>query len=117
MGNSKELAKIIEFIATPVRCLFNSENFKIYGCTVDSFKYPNVKINSFNNATIKGDIQELNLDCEYWVKAEETQDKYGISYKIINIKSEKAVVLFLMKFLHISRLQLCCQFIQISLIE
>ena len=51
-GNSKELAKIIEFIATPVRCLFNSENFKIYGCTVDSFKYPNVKINSFNNATI-----------------------------------------------------------------
>ena len=89
MGNSKELAKIIEFIATPVRCLFNSENFKIYGCTVDSFKYPNVKINSFNNATIKGDIQELNLDCEYWVKAEETQDKYGISYKIINIKSEK----------------------------
>lgn len=88
MGNSKELAKIIEFIATPVRCLFNSENFKIYGCTVDSFKYPNVKINSFNNATIKGDIQELNLDCEYWVKAEETQDKYGISYKIINIKSE-----------------------------
>ena len=89
MGNSKELAKIIEFKATPVRCLFNSENFKIYGCTVDSLKYPNVKINSFNNATIKGDIQELNLDCEYWVKAEETHDKYGISYKIINIKSEK----------------------------
>lgn len=89
LGNSKELAKIIEFKAAPVRCLFNSENFKIYGCVVDSFKYPDVKINSYNNATIKGDIQELNLDCEYWVKAEETHDKYGISYKIINIKSEK----------------------------
>ena len=89
MGNSKELAKIIEFKATPVRCLFNSENFKIYGCVVDSFKYPDVKINSYNNATIKGDIQELNLDCEYLIKGEETQDKYGISYKVINIKSEK----------------------------
>lgn len=89
MGNSKELAKIIEFKATPVKCLFNSENFKIYGCTVDSFKYPDVKINSYNNATIKGDIQELNLDCEYLIKGEETQDKYGISYKVINIKSEK----------------------------
>lgn len=89
MGNSKELTKIIEFKATPVRCLFNSENFKIYGCAVDSFKYPGVKINSYNNATIKGDIQELNLDCEYLIKGEETQDKYGISYKVINIKSEK----------------------------
>ena len=89
MGNSKELAKIIEFKAAPVRCLFNSENFKIYGCVVDSFKYPDVKINSYNNATIKGDIQELNLDCEYLIKGEETQDKYGISYKVINIKSEK----------------------------
>lgn len=89
LGNSKELAKIIEFKATPVRCLFNSENFKIYGCVVDSFKYPDVKINSYNNATIKGDIQELNLDCEYLIKGEETQDKYGISYKVINIKSEK----------------------------
>lgn len=89
LGNSKELAKIIEFKAAPVRCLFNSENFKIYGCVVDSFKYPDVKINSYNNATIKGDIQELNLDCEYLIKGEETQDKYGISYKVINIKSEK----------------------------
>lgn len=83
------MTKIIEFRATPVKCLFNSENFKIYGCVVDSFKYPDVKINSYNNATIKGDIQELNLDCEYLIKGEETQDKYGISYKVINIKSEK----------------------------
>lgn len=89
MGSNKELTKIREFKATPVKCLFNSENFKIYGCKVDSFKYPDVKINSYNNATIKGDIQELNLDCEYLIKGEEIQDKYGVSYKVINIKSEK----------------------------
>lgn len=89
MGDNKGITKIIEFKATPVKCLYNSENFKIYGCTVDSFKYPDVKINSYNNATIKGDIQELNLDCEYTIKGEELQDKYGISYKVINIKSDK----------------------------
>lgn len=93
MGSSEKLTKIKEFKATPIRCLYNSENFKIYGCTIDSFKYPDIAVSKYGTVTIKGDIQELNLDCEYIIKAEEEKDKYGIGYKVINIRSEKPVTL------------------------
>ena len=71
MGSSEKLTKIKEFKAIPIRCLYNSENFKIYGCTIDSFKYPNIAVSKYGTVTIKGDIQELNLDCEYIIKADE----------------------------------------------
>lgn len=87
MGNNEKLIK--EFKATPIRCLCNMENFKVYGCKIDSFAYPDIKINPYGNVSIKGDFQELNLDCEYIIKGEEVKDKYGIGYKIINIRSEK----------------------------
>ncbi len=93
MGSSEKLTKIKEFKATPIRCLYNSENFKIYGCTIDSFKYLDIAVSKYGTVTIKGDIQELNLDCEYIIKAEEEKDKYGIGYKVINIRSEKPVTL------------------------
>ena len=93
MGSPEKLTKIKEFKAIPIRCLYNSENFKIYGCTIDSFKYPNIAVSKYGTVTIKGDIQELNLDCEYIIKADEEKDKYGIGYKVINIRSEKPVTL------------------------
>ena len=49
------------------------ENFKVYGCKIDSFAYPEIKINQYGNVSIKGDFQELNLDCEYIIKGEEQQ--------------------------------------------
>ena len=76
MGNNEKLIK--EFKATPIRCLCNMENFKVYGCKIDSFAYPDIKINPYGNVSIKGDFQELNLDCEYIIKGEEVKDKYGI---------------------------------------
>ena len=71
MGSPEKLTKIKEFKAIPIRCLYNSENFKIYGCTIDSFKYPNIAVSKYGTVTRKGDIQELNLDCEYIIKADE----------------------------------------------
>lgn len=93
MGNSESVRECKEFKATPTKCLFNSENFKIYACMIDSFKYPEIKVGAYGTVTIKGDIHELNLDCEYIIKANEVQDKYGVGYQVTTIRSEKPVSL------------------------
>lgn len=93
MGNNESLKINVEFKATPIKCLFSSETFKIYACNIDSFTYPQIKVGKYQTVTIKGDVQELNLDCEYIIKAYEIQDRYGISYQIANIRSEKPTTL------------------------
>lgn len=89
LGDDDIEDKILEFKCTPERLVFNSDEFKIYGCSINSFEYPDVKINKYNTATIKGNFQELNLGIEYFVKAKEIEDKYGVGYDVINIKREK----------------------------
>lgn len=83
------MEKIVSFKCVPERLLLNGDEYKIYGCSVNSFEYPEVAINKYNNATIKGNMQELNLGIEYVVTAKETADKYGTSYDVVNIKREK----------------------------
>ena len=73
--------------------MFNSDEYKIYGCSVNSFEYPQIQIGKYNTATIKGNVQELNLGVEYTVKAKEISDKYGVGYEVINIKREKPTTL------------------------
>lgn len=77
--------KIVQFKTIPERCLFNGDNYKIYGCSVNIFEFPDIKIGKYGTCTVKGDFQELNIGCEYNIKAEETQDKYGYSYNVLNI--------------------------------
>lgn len=79
----------IKFEVTPIKCVYDSENFRVYGCTVDSIKYPEIKLNNFGNVTINGVIPSLNLDCCYDVDAIEEKGKYGYSYKINYIKQQK----------------------------
>lgn len=79
----------MNFKCTPERLVFNSDEYKIYGCSVNSFEYPNIQVSKYNTATIKGNVQELNLGVEYTVKAKEISDKYGVGYEVINIKREK----------------------------
>ena len=85
--------KIVDFKCTPERLVFNSDEYKIYGCSVNSFEYPNIQVSKYNTATIKGNTQELNLGVEYTVKAKEISDKYGVGYEVINIKREKPATL------------------------
>ena len=73
--------------------MFNSDEYKIYGCSVNSFEYPNIQVSKYGTATIKGNVQELNLGVEYTVKAKEISDKYGVGYEVINIKREKPTTL------------------------
>ena len=44
-------------------------------------------------ATIKGNMQELNLGVEYSVKAKEVSDKFGIGYQVIHIRRDKPTTL------------------------
>ena len=79
----------VKFECTPIRLIYNSENYKIYGCDVDTIKYPNIKLNQYFNVTIVGDCGELTLNMPYDIEAEEKQDKYGFQYKIKYIKQQK----------------------------
>ena len=76
----------IKFECTPIRVVYSSENYKIYACDVDTFKYPNIKLNKYYNVTIVGDCGELTLNMPYDIEAEEKQDKFGWQYKIKYIK-------------------------------
>ena len=73
--------------------MFNSDEYKIYGCSVNSFEYPDIQIGKYGTCTVKGNIQELNLGVEYTVKAKEISDKYGVGYEVINIKRDKPTTL------------------------
>ena len=83
------MSKLFKFKCIPSICVYDSDNFKIYGCYIDTTQYPDVKINKYGTVTIKGDIPELIIGADYNVKAEIISDKYGISYKVINIRQDK----------------------------
>ena len=79
----------IKFEATPVKCIFNAENYKIYACDIDKQKFPDVQLNNYFNVTISGDCGDLSLGMLYDIEAEEKQSKYGYDYRIKYIKQQK----------------------------
>ena len=80
---------IFEFKGTVVANPYNSEDYKIYGLYVDYNKYPNIKVNKYGNVSIAGNIHNLEDGVEYSIKATEESGKYGMTYKITNIKMDK----------------------------
>jgi exodeoxyribonuclease V alpha subunit len=79
----------MKFQATPIRCIYNTEDFKVYACDIDAVKYPDIKINSYGNVTISGSCPELTLDSIYDVDGIEEKGKYGYGYKIKYIKQKR----------------------------
>jgi exodeoxyribonuclease V alpha subunit len=79
----------LEFECVPIRCTYNSDNYKVYGANVDLKIYPNVKLNKYENVTLIGDFHDLGIGIKYKVKAEESENKFGYQYKVKNIKREK----------------------------
>lgn len=78
----------VEFRARPVKCVYNSDSFKVYAMDINASKYPSIKRNRFGNVSISGDISELALGVEYEVIAIEEKTKYGIGYKVLNIRRD-----------------------------
>lgn len=86
MGKEKEVE--YKFSGRIVRNTYNTEDFKIYAVDVDKKKYPDIKQNKYSNVTILGELPELTVGVEYEIVAVEQTTKYGISYKVLNIKRD-----------------------------
>lgn len=80
--------KQYKFKGVVVRCTYNTPDYKIYAMDVNKFDYPDIKHNKYNNVSILGELSDLTLGVEYEVTAEEQDNKYGTSYKVINIKRD-----------------------------
>ena len=100
---SKE-EKEYKFSGKVVRCTYDTPDFRIFALDVDSKKYPDIKKNKYNNVTILGELHELTVGVTYEISAIEQLGKYGMSYKVLNIKrdvptTEEDMYLFLSEIL------------------
>lgn len=85
---SKKNENVLKFKATAVKCVFNGDNFKVYGMEVNKAEYPLVKLNKFDNVSICGDIPILTTGVEYEITATEEQNKHGYTYRVKNIRRD-----------------------------
>ena len=80
--------KQYKFKGVVIRCTYNIPDYKIYAMDVSKKDYPDIKQNKYNNVSILGELSDLTLGVEYEITAEEQNNKYGTSYKVINIRRD-----------------------------
>lgn len=102
--------KQYEFTGNVVRCVWNSDNFKVFALDVDNKKYPELKKTKYGNVTISGELPDLSEGAEYSVVGIEQLTKNGYGYKVINIKrneptSLNEMLIFLSEILTINQAQ------------
>ena len=77
-----------KFKGVVIRCNYNTPDYKIYAVDVSKIDYPDIKQNKYNNVSILGELSDLTLGVEYEITAEEQTNKYGTSYKVINLRRD-----------------------------
>lgn len=80
--------KQFKFKGIIIKCTYNTPDYKIYAVDVNKKDYPDIKQNKYNNVSILGELADLTLGVEYEITAEEQVNKYGTSYKVVNIKRD-----------------------------
>lgn len=80
--------KQYKFKGVVIKCTYNTPDYKIYAVVVNRYDYPDIEQNKYGNVSILGELAELTLGVEYEITAEEQTNKYGTSYKVINIKRD-----------------------------
>lgn len=80
--------QLVTFKGTLARAVYVTDSFSVYAMNVDTSKY-NVKINKFNNVSICGELPSLTKGVEYEVLASEEIGKYGVSYRVSNIRRDE----------------------------
>lgn len=83
-----EKEKQYKFSGKIVRCTYDTPDFRIFALDVDKEKYPDIKRTKYGNVSILGELSELTEGVEYEVVATEHTSKYGVSYKVLNIKRD-----------------------------
>ena len=81
--------KEVRFKCEVVRCVYDSENFKVYAVSVDTNEYPEIKRSKYGTASICGEIHSLAEMQKYEVLATEENGKNGYSYRVKNIRRDK----------------------------
>ena len=84
MSNSE-----LKFKGRVIRNVFSSDNFKTYAVDVDKEIFPFIKYSKYGSCTVTGDLHSLNVGEEYEFVCIEQNNKYGYSYKVINIRKDK----------------------------
>lgn len=77
-----------KFSGRIIRCTYDTPDFRIYAIDVDEKKYPDIKHNKYGNVAILGELHELTTGVDYEIVATEQTSKYGVSYKVLNIKRD-----------------------------
>lgn len=80
--------KLYKFKGVIIKCTYNTPDYKIYAVNVSKKDYPDIKQNKYDNVSILGELSDLTLGVEYEITAEEQINKYGTSYKVVNIKRD-----------------------------
>ena len=80
--------KQYKFKGVIIMCTYDTPDYKIYAVDVKKKDYPDIKQNKCGNVSILGELSDLTLGVEYEITAEEQINKYGVSYKVINIKRD-----------------------------
>ncbi|MFB5759083.1 AAA family ATPase [Paenibacillus medicaginis] len=77
---------IIETILVPEKCLYPNpaSNYYIYACSTDD---PSIEKNTYNNVSIKGNMQRLDIGVPYkaQIQLAEFNPRYGASYNVLSI--------------------------------
>ena len=80
--------KMYKFKGVVIKCTYNTPDYKIYALDVNTKNYPEIQRNSYGNVSIVGELAELTLGVEYEITAEEQVSKYGVGYKVLNIRRD-----------------------------
>lgn len=83
-----EQKQVFKFKGVVIKCTYNTPDYKIYAMDVSKKDYPDIKQNKYNNVSILGELSDLTLGVEYEITAEEQTNKYGTSYKVINLRRD-----------------------------
>lgn len=86
MSDNKKECK---FRGRILRCTYASDDFKIFAVDVNKDKYPNIKQTKYKNVSILGELPDLSIGVEYEIVAEEQTNKYGVSYKVKNVRRDE----------------------------
>ena len=79
----------IEVRARVIRQIYNNGDYYIFAL-VPSERNNNIKLNSYGNFTVTGELGYLSLNKEYdFILKEEQTNQYGTSYSVIDVPSMK----------------------------
>lgn len=80
--------KKVKFKGVIAKAVFKSDTFSVYGVNVDKIQYPNIIQNKYGNTSISGDLHDLVIGTEYEIEAIEQETKFGVGYKVLNVKRD-----------------------------